>query len=311
MQQRCLALFQPNAELSVDERMVKSKARFSFKQYIKNKPTKWGFKLWCLCDSETGYTANFAVYRGKEGESLSSKGLSYDVVVNLATPFLNQGYRIYMDNFYTSPQLLKDLFLQKTHATGTMASNRKGFPEQIKVLSKQYSSKPRGSGIYMRDNEVVYTVWKDTKCVTVGTNQHPGHSDTTVERNWKAKGKRQKKDVPIPIAIHRYNKFMGGVDRSDQMIKYYEVIRQTKKYWKTRFFHLIDVSVVNSYIIHKVLHPDDKTTHYEFREKLVRSLCQSPEENSISTPGSGGRPAKGTYISHYLKQGDSRRDSLL
>ena len=74
-----------------------------------------------------------------------------------------------------------------------MASNRKGFPEQIKELSKQYSSKPRGSGICVRDNEVVCTVWKDTKCVTVGTNQHPGHSDTTVVRNWKKKRKKTKK----------------------------------------------------------------------------------------------------------------------
>lgn len=107
LQKTCLKLYQPNAEVSVDERMVKSKARFLFKQYIKNKPTKWGFKLWCLCDSESGYTVNFMVYRGKEGETLSSNGLSYDVVMKLATPFLNQGYRIYMDNFYTSPQLLR------------------------------------------------------------------------------------------------------------------------------------------------------------------------------------------------------------
>ena len=68
----------------------------------------------------------------------------------------------------------------------------------------------------MRDNEVVCTVWKDTKCVTVGTNQHPGHSDTTVVHNWKKKGRQ--KNVPILIAIHCYNKFMGGVDRSDQKI---------------------------------------------------------------------------------------------
>ena len=32
----------------IDERMVKSKACFSFKQYLRNKPTKWEFKLWCL-----------------------------------------------------------------------------------------------------------------------------------------------------------------------------------------------------------------------------------------------------------------------
>jgi len=57
-----LYLYQPNAEISIDERMVRSKARFSFKQYIKNKPTKWEFKLWVLCDSRTGYTNNFVIY---------------------------------------------------------------------------------------------------------------------------------------------------------------------------------------------------------------------------------------------------------
>ena len=102
-QKQCKSLHQPNAEISIDERMVKSKARFSFRQYIKNKPTKWGFKLWCLCDSHNGFTNNFTIYRGKEGESLSKNGLGYDVVMNLSSPFLDQGYRIYMDNFYTSP----------------------------------------------------------------------------------------------------------------------------------------------------------------------------------------------------------------
>ena len=55
-------------------------------------------------------------------------------------------------------------------------------------------------------------------------NQHTGHADDTVLRNWKEKGERRKKDVPIPIPIYNYNKFMGGVDHSNQMIKYYEVL---------------------------------------------------------------------------------------
>jgi len=66
----------------------------------------------------------------------------------------------------------------------------------------------------------------------------------------------------------------------------------------------------HSYIIHKAIHPDDKTSHYEFREKLVRALCQSPVENDASTPGSAGRPVKETCVKHYLKQGDSRRDCV-
>ena len=43
-------LYQPHRKVIIDERMVRSKARFSFRQYIRNKPTKWGFKLWCMCD---------------------------------------------------------------------------------------------------------------------------------------------------------------------------------------------------------------------------------------------------------------------
>ena len=80
-------LYQPYENIAVDERMVKSKARFSFQQYIKNKPVKRGFKLWCLCDSKNGYTCNVQVYRGKDGEQRSDNGLSYDVVTSLMKGF--------------------------------------------------------------------------------------------------------------------------------------------------------------------------------------------------------------------------------
>ena len=40
---------------NVDEHMWKFKGRLSMKQYIKNKPSKWDFKYWYRCGSETGY----------------------------------------------------------------------------------------------------------------------------------------------------------------------------------------------------------------------------------------------------------------
>ena len=44
LQRHCQDLYQPHREISIDERMVRSKARFSYRQYICNKPkqTKWG-----------------------------------------------------------------------------------------------------------------------------------------------------------------------------------------------------------------------------------------------------------------------------
>ena len=61
-----------------------------------------------LGDSLNGYTWHFAVYRGKEGETVSVNGLSYDVIMQMGEGLQNRGYVFYTDNFYSSPTLFKD-----------------------------------------------------------------------------------------------------------------------------------------------------------------------------------------------------------
>ena len=92
IKKKCRELYQPLQHLSVDERMVKSKARWHLVQYVKNKPCKWGFKCWVLAD-RSGYTVNFNVYARKSTEK-SEDGLSTDVVMQLTAPFKGQGYVI-------------------------------------------------------------------------------------------------------------------------------------------------------------------------------------------------------------------------
>ncbi|KAH8025542.1 hypothetical protein HPB51_009482 [Rhipicephalus microplus] len=65
-------LFQPYRNMCVAERMVKSKGRSGIRQYMRDKGVKWGYKLWVLADSRTGYTVQFGVYIGKR-EAPSSK----------------------------------------------------------------------------------------------------------------------------------------------------------------------------------------------------------------------------------------------
>ncbi len=43
--------WKPSDRVAVDEAMIPFRGRISFKQYMKDKPTKWGFKMWKLCDS--------------------------------------------------------------------------------------------------------------------------------------------------------------------------------------------------------------------------------------------------------------------
>ncbi|XP_065652990.1 piggyBac transposable element-derived protein 3-like [Hydra vulgaris] len=46
---------------SIDEHMVKFKRRNLMKQYLKNKPIKWGFKFCFRCCSDTGYLYEFDI----------------------------------------------------------------------------------------------------------------------------------------------------------------------------------------------------------------------------------------------------------
>ena len=46
--QCCKDLYQPSRQFSVDERMVKSKGRFPFKQYIENKKSALGIQAVCI-----------------------------------------------------------------------------------------------------------------------------------------------------------------------------------------------------------------------------------------------------------------------
>ena len=55
--------------------------------------------------------------------------------------------------------------------------------------------------------------------------------------------------VRQPSCIQRYNKFMNGVDRSDQYLAKYNLLRKCVRWWKTLFFHMIDISLVNSFIL--------------------------------------------------------------
>ena len=82
---------------------------------------------------------------------------------------------------------------------------------------------------------------------------HPGHaSETQVTRKMvePSTGAIQQQQIPHPLIIEKYNKFMGGVDKSDQFIAYHNVFRKTVCYWKT---HLVAIAVVNSFIIYNVM----------------------------------------------------------
>ena len=289
LKRKCRELYHPLRELSIDEQMVKSKARTTFRQYIRNKPHKWGFKFWVLADP-SGYTLDFNLYCGKKRTTpLSVHGLSYDVVMELVKPFVNQGYLAFFDNFYTSPTLINDLHDVGIGATGTLRLNRSGIPDAVKKLATALNKKDvaRGTGYYIRErgSKLVYCCWKDNQCVTVLSTAYPGHTVSTAKRRGKDQsGQFASIDVPLPSAIQHYNQFMGGVDLSDQLIGYHPILCQTKRYWKTLLYHLVEIASANAFVLYKwqcISVGSKPPTESHFRDALVLGIIERHGTNNV------------------------------
>ncbi|GFO33468.1 hypothetical protein PoB_005997300 [Plakobranchus ocellatus] len=85
-------VYQPQREVCIDEAMIPFKRRSRFKVYLKNQPTKWGFQLYELCESSSGYV--WSVEMCCADKRMSNK--PDDVTMRLLQPLLDQGYRLYV-----------------------------------------------------------------------------------------------------------------------------------------------------------------------------------------------------------------------
>ena len=96
------------------------------------KPIKRGIKVWVLGDSLNGYFSRLEIYTGKKGNTVEH-GLGGRVVKDLTTNFQHKWHRVYIDNYFNSKSLLCDLEKHGIYCCGTIRSDRKGFPAQLKA----------------------------------------------------------------------------------------------------------------------------------------------------------------------------------
>ncbi|GMF15153.1 unnamed protein product [Phytophthora fragariaefolia] len=91
--------------------------------------------------------------------------------------------------------------------------------------------------------------WWDNKPVTLLVTG--GSTDT--ERIVRREGS-ERREVPCPKFVKQYQALMGGVDRHDQLrlLRYsIQMSNRCMKYYKSLFFGLVDMAIVNAYIIYR------------------------------------------------------------
>jgi len=93
-----------------------------------------------------------------------------------------------------------------------------------------------------------------------------------------------------PHIVEWYNRHMGYVDSSDRMADSYLVSQHTFKWTTKLFFHFLDLTVLNSWIL--LSSCGAKYTRQDFRLLLVRNLIEEAgKSQDCPTPRLVGRPS--------------------
>lgn len=269
--------------ISLDEQLCPTKVISYQKQYLPLKPHKWGYKLFVLC-GVSGYGYNFEIYTGnenKESERLPNEpdfGATGNTVIRMSRKIpVNVHHKLFFDYYYTSLPVMVYLEKKGIHTVRTFRRNR--FPNVLLTDEKQTMKKERGFSeecfTVIENIPITAVAWKDNKIVNASSTFVGEMEKSTVSRY----DKKRKCVVPIsrPKIIEVYNKHMGGVDLMDSMIGRYRIIMRSKKWYIKIFYHLIDMSMVNAWILFKRV-TGSKMELSQFREQLAVELCQDSLE---------------------------------
>lgn len=266
-------MFNPNLNVVVDEQMVPFRGKCPFRQYIPSKPSKYGLKIWALCDCESSYIWNTQVYTGKapntKPEVNQGKRVVLDLVQNL------RGRCVTADNFFSSHDLVRELAKKQLTFTGTVRKNKLFLPPKLVDQKKNavYHSQFLFDNTY-KISLVSYVPKKGRMVLLMSSN----HCSASISKNENKK----------PQMILDYNHTKGGVDTADQMLAKYSVQRKTERWPKAVAYYMINTSGLNGYIIFKTLFPDvhqgaAKRRLYlrDLGEQLVKPWINQRETNPV------------------------------
>nr|XP_046255654.1 piggyBac transposable element-derived protein 4-like [Scatophagus argus] len=225
-------LYNPGPHVTVDERLVPFRGRCPFRQYLPNKPGKYGIKIWAACDAKSSYAWNMQVYTGKLPGGAAEKNQGMRVVLEMSEGL--QGHNITCDNFFTSYRLGDELQKRKLTMLGTVRRNKPELPSEILKMQ----GRPLHSSVFVFTEKATVVSYcpKKNKNVLVMSTMHTDASLSTRE------------DMK-PQMILDYNSTKGGVDNLDKVTATYSCQRKTACWPLVIFYNIVDVSAYNAYVL--------------------------------------------------------------
>jgi hypothetical protein len=121
-----LKFYTPSEHLAADKVTVVFRGRVIFIQYIPKKHKCFSIKLYKLCDS-THDTFYMKVYieKGKQRKAYDLKAM-HATVTKLTQKVEGQSHKLYMNNFFSSPNLFDNLTKKKINCCVDCKTKQEG-----------------------------------------------------------------------------------------------------------------------------------------------------------------------------------------
>lgn len=307
-------LMRPGSHVAVDEMMVRFVGRSIDTYRLSNKPIPKGYKLIAACLSNGYMFSCIPVSRSRKHGAPTFDGLSATgaIVAKLAEavaggqlPAERDDLVIWMDNYYTSTDLL--IFLRENNIAACGTAKRNSIDRSARTFVENapwgtiatYATAPEG---------VLHVAWVDNGIVALMTTHHQGAETTMRNRRRPRKtstnaarvravfGEEPRKQLPIPLIIDEYNAHMGSVDIADQFRSYYGTLVRSRRNWWPLWLFILDRATINSYVISKGtgVAMDQK----QWRMNLVMQLFNRSEDIGARTRDTkkGGKVRKIKYF---------------
>ncbi|VVC37922.1 PiggyBac transposable element-derived protein [Cinara cedri] len=270
----------PNENLAIDASFVLWEEPIDIGQFNKKNPQYSGLKVFVLVDIQTDFVVNLLVYTGIETEFHevdSNLGISGNVVNTLMEPYLNKGYKLFIDSLYVTPLLAKFLLKKCTNMTGTVRKSRYDIPKlKWKLKTGQADSNHTDIMLVIKTKHPCYnymlTTQFEDKLVIVGKNYRHGYHLTK------------------PLPLNKYIEHMRIIDNSETLLCPLECIMKNLKWYKKIFFHLIDLCFLNAFSSYKTITKNSMSLN-EFHTNLVYQIM-----NKYSTKCCARHNGDGVYI---------------
>lgn len=239
----CQRVYTVGSCATMDEMLIGFRGRCKFKMYIPGKKVKCGLKIMALTDSKSHYFYNGYIYTGKKSDGTlltsSERALPLPIqsALRLTKPIQDTNRNITADNWFTSLELVNTLKNRGLTYLGAIKKNKKEIPRQFLPNRKR----ERFSTMYgfAKDIALISYVPKKNKGILLLSTMHHANYATDSDMN-------------NPEIVCYFNN-KSGVDSLDETCRSYTTGRRTSRWSMTIFFRILDISVVNSHILHNSL----------------------------------------------------------